>query len=192
MNCAKYIGNEFSVLTKTLPKTGTQIAWVKNAAGETINKTVIPGAKNKVGKYITSISTNYAQGKPIQSAIKQSNFAMTFANKAETNTLEKSDFFRPGDLNNKETSKMACNRKETKFGTEVLELRDKIGDLISKHVFPSKNCSHNHISSISTNFAQGKPIQSTIKQGDYAMTFANDAKTNALKTSDFFRPGDLS
>lgn len=186
-------GKNYSLTTQLMKNTGTKVYHVFDRAGNLVNKTVLPGAGNKRA-VASSISTNFLQGKAIQSTNRQGEFALTFANKASTNSLARTDFFRPGDIGYTR-SIGAVNSVITSVsphGTEVVKLTGKNGELLNKIVFPSKSGPRDYITSISSNYVQGKPIQSTINQGEFARTFANEASTNSLKRSDFFRPGDLS
>lgn len=78
----------------------------------------------------------------------------------------------------------------TPNGSEVVRLTGQDGELLRKVVFPSKTGPRSYITSLPTNYVQGRPVQLAMNQGKYAMAFANES--NALKKSDFFRPGDLA
>lgn len=186
-------GKNYSLTTQVMKRTGTKVYHIFDRTGELVHKTVIPGAGNNRA-VASSLSTNFLQGKPIQAIHRQGEFGMAFANKASTNSLARTDFFRPGDIGystqiGSPNSVITCG---TPKGTEIVKLTSQDGELLSKVVFPSKTGSRSYITSLPTNYIQGKPVQSAINQGQFAMTFANEASSNSLKKSDFFRPGDLA
>lgn len=53
------------ITNQVLPKTGTKVTQIYDAAGQLMSKTVVLGEKNRVSKYIKSFQTMYTHGRPI-------------------------------------------------------------------------------------------------------------------------------
>ena len=185
-------GKNYTLCEKLMPKTGTKVYKVYDRLGSLVNKTVIPGAKNKTS-HACSYSTNFCQGKPVQTLARRGTFGVTHENYA----IPKKGYDTVAVPFHWENKSAPIMHTTTQSGTEVLKIKDD-GELLTKVVFPSTTGSRKYTTSIPTNYLQGKPIHSAVNQGEYTMTFArthkpdNILKCTPLERSDFFRPGDLS
>ena len=83
-------GKSFILSSKTLPKTGTKVFWVRDKLGNLINKTVLPGSGNSVSKSINSFTSTFVQDKPAMLSIGLKDAVVALSKKFKNRKMERS------------------------------------------------------------------------------------------------------
>lgn len=183
-------GKSFILSSKTLPKTGTKVFWVRDKLGNLINKTVLPGSGNSVSKSINSFTSTFVQDKPAMLSIGLKDAVVALAKNLETGKWKAHDHVML-DNNVKKINGALVQLYNGQNGNEILKIKDKLGNLVSKIIFPQTGVKNTSVTAITANYAQGKPVQSAVIQNNIALTFKKSLNSPKMEKMDFIRYGDL-